>query len=179
LRKHNPDYPSAEYLRGVCRVGNENIKDLWIAPPDMETKHTPGEQLIIDTLLDTDPRPVHVLSWGGANTTASALWKLKTAYPKEKFDCAVSRIRIIASGTDGGGWIQTNIPVLTSMRPIAGQRVFREHQRRPRKKAAPTRRRSIHGLFGGSGPCEKGHGPLGHVSAKYVSEGDTPSFLRL
>jgi hypothetical protein len=112
LRKHNPDYPSADYLRSVCRVGNENIKDLWVAPPDMETKDTPGEKLIIDTLLDNDPRPLHVLSWGGANTTACALWKLKTAYPKEKFDYAVSRIRIycIWYQDGGGGWIQTNIP---------------------------------------------------------------------
>lgn len=112
LRKHNPDYPSADYLRGICRVGNENIKDLWVAPPDMTTKDTPGEKLIISTLLDNDPRPVHVLSWGGANTTASALWKLKTAYPKEKFDYAVSRIRIYCIWyQDGGGkWIQENIP---------------------------------------------------------------------
>jgi hypothetical protein len=112
LRKHNPDYPSAEYLRGVCRVGNEDIKDLWVAPPDMEMKNTAGAQLIIETLLDNDPRPVHVLSWGGANTTASALWKLKTEYPQEKFHYAVSRIRIycIWYQDGGGGWIQTNIP---------------------------------------------------------------------
>ena len=112
LRKHNPGYPSADHLRSVCRVGNENIKDLWVAPPEMETKDTPGEKLIIDTLLDDDPRPVHVLSWGGANTTASALWKLKTAYPKEKFEYAASRIRIycIWYQDGGGGWIHTNIP---------------------------------------------------------------------
>ncbi len=62
-------------------------------------------------MLDADPRPVHVLSWGGSNTTASALWKLKTEYPKEKFDYAVSRIRIYCFWyQDGGGaWIQENI----------------------------------------------------------------------
>ena len=90
LRKHNRDYPDTAKLRSVVRVGNENIKDLYVAPPDMETKNTAGAQLIIDTLLDSDPRPVHVLSWGGANTTASALWKLKTEYPKEKFGCGVA-----------------------------------------------------------------------------------------
>ena len=112
LRKHNPDYPDASSLRSVMRVGNENSKDLYVAPPDMETKNTAGAQLIIDTLLDDDPRPVHVLSWGGANTTASALWKLKTEYPKEKFEYAVSRIRIYCIWyQDGGGsWIQKNIP---------------------------------------------------------------------
>ena len=78
LRKHHAGYPDTESLRNVMRVGNETEADLWIAPPDMQTKDTAGAQLIIDTLLDDDPRPVHLLSWGGANTTASALWKLKS-----------------------------------------------------------------------------------------------------
>jgi Protein of unknown function (DUF1593) len=111
-RKHNANYPDADALRSVMQVGNENIKDLFVAPPDMETKNTEGAQLIIDRLLDDDPRPVHVLSWGGANTTASALWKLKTDYPKDKFEYAASRIRIYCIWyQDGGGsWIQENIP---------------------------------------------------------------------
>jgi hypothetical protein len=67
LRKHNPDYPDASKLRSVMRVGNENAKDLWVAPPNMETKNTAGAQLIIDTLLDNDPRPF--MSFRGAART--------------------------------------------------------------------------------------------------------------
>ena len=95
------------------RVGNENRSDLWIAPPDMETKDTPGAQLIIDTLLDEDPRPVHVLSWGGANTTASALWKLQDPVPSRKSSSMRPReSESIASGTRTveGKWIEENIP---------------------------------------------------------------------
>ena len=51
LKKHNPDYPSAEYLMSVMRIGNENRDDLYVDPPYMETKNTEGEKFIIDILL--------------------------------------------------------------------------------------------------------------------------------
>lgn len=187
LRKHNPDYPSAEYLRSVCRVGNENIKDLWAAPPDMETKDTPGEKLIIDTLLDNDPRPVHVLSWGGANTTASALWKLKTAYPQEKFDYAVSRIRIycIWYQDGGGGWIQTNIPGAYINEAYRWDNVWDyesyDNARKPGKPSAnPVWIQEYMKPAWIEANMKAHHGALGALCPqKYVSEGDTPSFLHL
>jgi hypothetical protein len=187
LRKHNPDYPSADYLRSVCRVGNENIKDLWVAPPEMETKNTPGEKLIIDTLLDNDPRPVHVLSWGGANTTASALWKLKNEYPKEKFDYAASRIRIycIWYQDGGGGWIQTNIPSAHINEAYRWDNVWDyesyDNARKPGKMSSNPR--WVQELMKPAWVNENvktNHGALGALTPqKYISEGDTPSFLHL
>lgn len=61
LRKHNPDYPDAEYLLSVLAVGNENREDLHKLPPLLSDSE--GAQLIIRTLLDSDPRPVHILAW--------------------------------------------------------------------------------------------------------------------
>ncbi len=187
LRKHNPDYPDAAKLRGIVRVGNENSKDLTVAPPDMETKNTPGAQLIIDTLLDGDPRPVHVLSWGGANTTASALWKLKTEYPKEKFDYAVSRIRIYCIWyQDGGGkWIQENIPQAYINEAYRWDNVwdYESIADNPRKKTGCANPPEVQEYMGYKWLAENvttGHGPLGALyPQKYVSEGDTPSFLHL
>lgn len=187
LRKHNPDYPGADYLRSVCRVGNENIKDLWVAPPDMATKDTAGAQLIIDTLLDNDPRPVHVLSWGGANTTASALWKLKTAYPKEKFDYAASRIRIycIWYQDGGGGWIQTNIPGAHINEAYRWDNVWDyesyDDARKPGKPSSnPPEIQELMKPAWVNENVNTGHGPLGALTPqKYISEGDTPSFLHL
>lgn len=186
LRKHNPDYPDASKLRSVMRVGNENAKDLWVAPPDMETKNTAGAQLIIDTLLDNDPRPVHVLSWGGANTTASALWKLKTEYPKEKFDYAVSRIRIycIWYQDGGGGWIQTNIPGAYINEAYRWNKVW-DYQSitnapRNRPSANPPEIQAYMNYQWLSENVTNNHGPLGALYPQtYVSEGDTPSFLNL
>jgi hypothetical protein len=186
LRKHDPDYPSADYLRSVCRVGNENIKDLWVAPPDMETKDTPGEKLIIDTLLDKDPRPVHVLSWGGANTTASALWKLKTAYPREMFDYAASRIRIycIWYQDGGGGWIQRDVPGATINEAYRWEKVwdYGSISGNPHKKAClnPPEMQAYMGNPWITENVKSSHGPLGALYPQsYVSEGDSPSFLHL
>jgi hypothetical protein len=187
LRKHNPDYPDAAKLRRCMRVGNENIRDLWVAPPDMETNDTPGEQLIINTLLDNDPRPVHVLSWGGANTTASALWKLKTRYPREKFDYAASRIHIycIWYQDGGGGWIQTNIPTACINEAYRWDNVwdYESIEDNPRKKkgcANPPEIQAYMNYHWITANVTTGHGPLGALyPQKYVSEGDTPSFLNL
>jgi Protein of unknown function (DUF1593) len=186
LRKHNPDYPDASKLRSVVRVGNENIKDLFVAPPDMQTKNTPGEQLIIDKLLDNDPRPVHVLCWGGANTTASALWKLKTEYSKEKFDYAVSRIRIycIWYQDGGGGWIQTNIPGAYINEAYKWNKVW-DYQSisnapRNRPSANPPEIQKYMDYKWLSENVTTNRGPLGAMYPQtYVSEGDTPSFLNL
>ncbi len=187
LRKHNSGYPDAETLRSVMRVGNETEADLWIAPPDMQTKDTAGAQLIIDTLLDDDPRPVHVLSWGGANTTASALWKLKTEYPKEKFDYAVSRIRIYCIWyQDGGGaWIQENIPGAYIYEAYGWDDVWDyesyDHARKQgRVSASPPAIQEYMKDAWVNEHVKNGHGPLGAMTPqKYISEGDTPSFFNL
>ena len=186
LRLHNPDYPDASQLRRVSCVGNENIKDLWAAPPNMETKDTPGSQLIIDTLLDNDPRPVHVLAWGGVNTTAYALWKLKTQYPKEKFDYAVSRIRIYCIWyQDGGGsWIQNNLPQACINEAYQWHDVwdYQSINENPMKKpsANPLEIQAYMGMNWLATNVQTGHGPLGALyPQKYVSEGDTASFLNL
>ena len=187
LRKHNTGYPDTKTLRSVMRVGNETEADLWIAPPDMQTKDTAGAQLIIDTLLDEDPRPVHVLSWGGANTTASALWKLKTEYPKEKFDYAVSRIRIYCIWyQDGGGaWIQQNIPGAYIYEAYGWDDVWDyesyDHARKQgRVSASPPAIQEYMKDAWVNEHVKNGHGPLGAMTPqKYISEGDTPSFLNL
>lgn len=187
LRKHNSDYPDASQLRSVMRVGNENREDLYVAPPEMETKNTSGAQLIIDTLLDNDPRPVHVLSWGGANTTASALWKLKTEYPKERFEYAASRIRIYCIWyQDGGGqWIQENIPQAHINEAYRWDNVWDyesyDHARKKGKMSAnPPFVQAYMKPAWLNENVKRGHGPLGAMTPQtYISEGDTPSFLHL
>lgn len=189
LRKHNPDYPDADKLRSVMRVGNENPNDLWVAPPDMETKNTPGEQLIIQTLLDDDPRPVHVLCWGGANTVASALWRLKFTgeYTSEQFKKAVSKVRIYCIWyQDGGGsWIQNNVPEACINEAYKWDNVWDyesyDNARKPgRLSANPWWIQEYMKPAWLEKNIKVGRGPLGAMYPQnYVSEGDTPSFLHL
>ena len=199
---HNPDYPTTNYLLSVLRAGNENRNDLWKAPPDMATKNTPGEQLIIQTLLDDDPRPVHVLCWGGANTVASALWRLKFTgeYTSEQFIKAASKIRIycIWYQDGGGGWIQTNVPEAYINEAYRWDNVWDyqsvgDSSRNPTSytgsdaylifPAGSENTNNIQYYMNSawlSNNVKTGHGPLGAAYPQsYVSEGDTPSFLHL
>jgi uncharacterized protein YjdB len=183
LRIHNPDYPDADSLRSVLTVGNENINDLYVAPPDMATKNTPGEQLIIKTLLDDDPRPVHVVSWGGANTTASALWRLKYSgkYTKEQFDYAVSKIRIycIIYQDGGGQWIEDNVKEAYINEAHRWSGVWNYHSIGS-GTANPPEQQAYMGKAWLAENVKSGHGSLGAMYPQdYTSEGDTPSFLHL
>ena len=113
LRKHNPDYPTAEHLMSVMRVGNENSADLYVEPAKMQTKNTAGEKLIIEVLTDDDPRDVHISCWGGANTVASALWTIKNSkeLTQEQIRKALAKAHIYCIWyQDGGGqWIEDNV----------------------------------------------------------------------
>ena len=130
---------------------------------------------------------MHVLSWGGANTTASALWKLKTAYSKEQFDYAVSRIRIYCIWyQDGGGeWIQKNIPGAYINEAYGWDNVWDyesyDNARKEGKLSAnPPLIQEYMKPAWLNANIKQDHGPLGALTPqKYISEGDTPSFLHL
>ena len=184
LRVHNPDYPDTALLRAVHKIGNENVNDIHRAPPDFETQDTEGSQIIIDTLLDDDPRPVHILSWGGANTTAYALYKIKTFYTAEQFRKAVekARIYVIYYQDSGGYWIEDNIPGAYIYESYAWDTVWNYQSifgPSPDDIKAymndvwlTTNITTGHGLMGGRYSQEA------HAQT-YISEGDTPSFLPL
>lgn len=193
LKKHHPDYPTPDYLKSVIRLGNENPADLqvgpdWtsVEPANMGTKDTPGSDLIIRTLLDDDPRPVHVPSWGGANTTAYALWKIKTTIP-DKWERAASRIRIYAicynltnKAQDGGiPWIIKNLPEVRIYQSAAWSRTWNYSSVGKGSYSPPEVQAFMTGEWL-TNNVKTGHGPLGEFyPQKYVSEGDTPCFLPL
>jgi len=82
LLKHDPDYPSPEYLRKRTVLGN--IK----AEGEME-EITPGSELIVKILLDqTDNRPVWLQAWGGTNTIARALKTIEQQHPERMAEVA-------------------------------------------------------------------------------------------
>jgi hypothetical protein len=73
LRVHDPRYPSADALRSVVRMGNVEFEG------DV-SRETPGSELIADTLLDDDPRPVHLQVWAGTSTIARALMSIEQRF---------------------------------------------------------------------------------------------------
>ena len=73
LVKHDPNYPTAEYLRSVTHIGN--IKNVG----EME-EITDGSEFLKNLFLDDDPRTLYVQTWGGTNTTARALKSIEEEY---------------------------------------------------------------------------------------------------
>ena len=42
-----------------------------------EDNDSPGSQLLIRLADEDDTRPIYVAGWGGANTLAQAIWRVK------------------------------------------------------------------------------------------------------
>ena len=77
LIKHDPDYPSPEYLKSVTLLGNVETEG------EMDSI-TPGSQHIVKVLLDeSDKRPVWIQAWGGTNTIARALKTIEEEHPEK------------------------------------------------------------------------------------------------
>ena len=90
----------------VMRVGNETGADLYVEPAEMKTKNTEGEKLIIEVLTDDDPRDVHISCWGGANTVASALWRIKNSkeLTQEQIKKALAKAHKWLASPSRRGW---------------------------------------------------------------------------
>lgn len=86
LTKHDPDFPTPDYLRQRTALGN--VK----AEGEMD-EVTAGSQLIVKVLLDeTDDRPVWLQAWGGPNTITRALKTIEQEHPK-KMEAVAKKIR--------------------------------------------------------------------------------------
>ncbi len=190
LRVHNPAFPSASYLESVITVGNETEADLQRSPPDMETQDTAGSDLIIATLLDDDPRPVHVPCWGGANTVAFALWRLKQDHPG-RFAEAAARLRVYGitynltdKAQDGGYvWIIENMPEVAIYTAATWAGTYSYDSVDGKRGRDSKNPQDVQEYFDDAWLNENvktNHGPLGaYYPQSYTSEGDTPSFLPL
>ena len=73
LVKHDPAYPSPEYLHSIVKVGNTRVEGDMSAP-------TEGSDYIKDLLLDDEPGPLFLQIWGGTNTVARALLSIAEQY---------------------------------------------------------------------------------------------------
>jgi len=183
LVKHKSGYPAANTLRGLLRVGNEHQADLQVSPDKMGVKNTEGEKLIIQTLLDHDPRPVHIQAWGGLNTVASALWRLKYSgeYTKPQFEHALTRVRIYAIWfQDGGGkWIENNVKEARIYEACQWHKVW-DYSSVNAESKNPTQIKAFMDTTWLNANVKQNHGAYGAMYPQgFVSEGDSPSYFNL
>lgn len=77
LLLHDENYPSAEELLKLVKVGNIDFEG------EMEQR-TEGSEWIAQKLLDDDPREIFLQAWGGTNTIARALKSIEEDYSKKR-----------------------------------------------------------------------------------------------
>ena len=115
LKKQAAGYPDADYLRSITKRGQPKSNMSGVG----EGKDSPGSELIISVIdRKGDNRPVWIAGWGGMNTLAQALWKIKNTRSKNALNAFVKKIRIydVLGQDDAGAWIPKNFPEIVYIR---------------------------------------------------------------
>ncbi|GAA0880390.1 DUF1593 domain-containing protein [Algoriphagus jejuensis] len=182
LLKHDPDYPSAEFLSARTFLGNVETEG------EME-KITAGSQHIVKVLLDeSDDRPIWIQAWGGTNTIARALKTIAEDHP-EKMAAVAGKIRFYFIWEQDDTyqkyirpvWGKYNIPTIISDQFIAIFYHWKKYLPEAEQKylAADWMNENIlegHGPLLSMYPAHK-EGDKGFDKGDFRSEGDSPAFL--
>ena len=91
-QQHLGYWPSADYIRSRAVMGSINggIRSIG------EHNDSPGSELLIRLADEDDPRPIYVAAWGGANTLAQAIWRVKQSRTDDEVRNFVRKFRIYA-----------------------------------------------------------------------------------
>jgi hypothetical protein len=141
---------------------------------------TDGSKLIIKLGDEADDRPIWITVWGGANTFAQALWRVKNDRTEEQFKAFVRKFRIYT---------------ITDQDKAYGSTDYASSAHQWIRKQAGADLLFLwdecawldHNAWGVShwndlyAPNIQGHGNLGAIYSKYRwgVEGDTPAFLHV
>ena len=83
-------WPCADYLRSRAVMGSMygGIRSIG------ERNDSPGSELLIRLADEDDPRPIYVAAWGGANTLAQAIWRVKQTRTNNEVRNFVRKFRL-------------------------------------------------------------------------------------
>lgn len=177
LQKHAAGYPTADALRAVVKHGLPKYGLTGVG----DGRDSEGSAWIIQQLDRDDPRPLWISVWGGANTLAQALHKLRATRPAPEVARLVAKLRVytISDQDDSGAWMRREFPGLFYIVT-------------PGDDYGQATWIAINNTYEGidnttiSNPwlaqhIQQGHGPLGaaYPDAAWGMEGDTPAYLGL
>ncbi len=182
LVKHDPRYPTPDYLRARTLLGN--VK----AEGEME-EVTAGSQYIVKVLLDnTDDRPVWLQAWGGPNTIARALKTIEQDHP-ERMEEVAKKMRFFFIWEQDSTyqdyirphWGKYDIPTIISDQFIAIFYHWKKYLPADKQAYLVGSWMRAH-ILANHGPlCAlyKAHqkGDAGFDEGDFRSEGDSPAFL--
>ncbi len=177
LIKHQPGFPRTEMLLNLVKNGSPKYGMLGVG----DGNDTQGSDWIIKVLEEKDERPLWVSVWGGVNTLAQSLDKIrKTKTPAEaRRLIAKLRVYTISDQDDSGIWIRNNFPDLFYIVS-------------PGDDYGNATWTGINNFIKGinnetisnewiAKNIQQAHGPLGaeYPDVAWGVEGDTPAFLSL
>lgn len=176
LLKHEEGFPSAEALHDLVKQGLPVYGMEGVG----EGHDSEGSEWIIQALEKDDPRPLWISVWGGPNTLAQALWKLKETRSESELERLVSKLRVytISDQDTSAPWMRREFPNLfyiVSPGNYGGSTWIAINQP---FEGANNEVISNDWL---AKNIQQLHGPLGieYPDVAYGMEGDTPAFLSL
>jgi hypothetical protein len=176
LLKHESGFPEVDSLLKIVKHG---IAEYGLGGVG-KGRDSQGSDWIIKMIEENDPRPLWICVWGGPNTLAQALYKIRQTRTGADAAKLIKKLRVytISDQDDSGIWIRKNFPDLFYIVSPGGY--------------GSSTWNAIHLTFVGlnnetisnrwlSQNIQQGHGPLGSIypDVAYGMEGDTPSFLSL
>ena len=167
-------WPSPDYIKSCALMGSIHggIKSIG------EGNDSPGSEKLICLADEDDPRPIYVAAWGGANTLAQAIWRVKQTRSDDEVRNFVRKFRLFTI---------TDQDMKYDMRM---DRAYSSHMWLRKDFADDLQFIWDEGAW--QEQCElgkrhwaqhqqyiQGHGALGkeYPNYKWGVEGDTPSFL--
>ncbi|WP_319590757.1 nucleoside hydrolase-like domain-containing protein [uncultured Draconibacterium sp.] len=176
LLKHEAGFPTGQELLNVVKAGIP----LYGMEGVGEGKDSEGSDWIIAKLEEKDERPLWINVWGGSNTLAQALWKIKETESEKEAKRLISKLRIyaISDQDDSGAWIRKNFPDLFY---IVSPGRYQDGTWGGMMSVIPGLNNDVVSNFWFAENVQQAHGSLGAIYPNVVFgvEGDTPSFLYL
>ena len=177
LLLHDPGYPPAEVLQSLVKHGLAKYGMKGVGK-GMDSE---GSEWIIRALEKDDDRPLWISVWGGVNTLAQALYKLRATKTSAELNRLVANLRVytISDQDDSGPWIRKNFPSLFYIVSPGGDYSAATWQ--GINLVVPGIDNSSISNEWLAKNIQEGHGPLGaaYPDVAYGMEGDTPSWLGL
>jgi hypothetical protein len=110
LKKHHPGFPEATKLYPLVKKGLPKYGMKGVGK-GMDSE---GSDWILKILEKEDERPLWISTWGGVNTLAQTLFKIKETKSKTEAKRLIGKLRVytISDQDDSGIWIRNNFPDL-------------------------------------------------------------------
>lgn len=177
LLKHEKGYPTYDELKlkvkkGLAVYGMQGVG----AGKDSE-----GSDWIIKVLERNDDRPLWVSVWGGPNTLAQALYKIRNTKSAGEAEKLYKKLRVytISDQDDTGPWIRKNFPDVFFV--VTPGYNYAKATWLGMSFPMPGSNTEVVSADWLAKNIQQGHGPLGaaYPDVAYGMEGDTPAFLNL